>query len=549
MSNTDIHSSTTNDAPHKTEAISENRQQEAILTAKALQDAIFNSANFSSIATDAKGVIQIFNVGAERMLGYTAAEVVDKITPADISDPQEVIARAKALSIELDTSITPGFEALVFKASRGIEDIYELTYIRKDGSRFSAVVSVTALRDVQGGIIGYLLIGTDNTSRKEVENERTKLDQRLRDQQFYTRSLFESNIDGLMATDPQGIVTDVNKQMGVLTGRTRDELVGAPFRSNFTDPVRAEAGINQVLAQGTITNYELTVRSLDGRETEVSLNATIFYDRDRRPLGVFAAARDIGERKKAEQLQQALMEASEASSRAKSEFLANMSHELRTPLNSIIGFAEVLQDQLYGKLGFKQLQYVETIHKAGQHLLVLIDDILDLAKIEAGKMELESSEFRLHDVLTHSMSMLSEKALKHGIQFSLDVAPETPEEMEADEHKFKQILFNLLSNAMKFTSDAGSVALRVRPYPPKAGWLEVEVQDTGIGISEADISKLFSEFTQLESPLEKKHQGTGLGLALTKRLVQAHGGDISVASEPGKGSTFSFRIPSRRENA
>src|ERR1700690_2006742 len=141
------------------------------LKAGALQSAIFNSANFSSIATDAKGVIQIFNVGAERMLGYTAAEVMNKITPADISDPQELIARAKELSVELGTPITPGFEALVFKASRGIEDIYELTYIRKDGSRFPAVVSVTALRDAHdgGGIIGYLLIGTDNTARKQAE--------------------------------------------------------------------------------------------------------------------------------------------------------------------------------------------------------------------------------------------------------------------------------------------------------------------------------------------------------------------------------------------
>src|SRR4028119_1683573 len=142
------------------------RAEEALLKAGALQSAIFNSANFSSIATDAKGVIQIFNVGAERMLGYTAAEVMNKITPADISDPQEVIARARALSVELGTPITPGFEALVFKASRGIEDIYELTYIRKDGTRFPAVVSVTALRDADDTIIGYLLIGTDNTARK-----------------------------------------------------------------------------------------------------------------------------------------------------------------------------------------------------------------------------------------------------------------------------------------------------------------------------------------------------------------------------------------------
>src|SRR6201999_4587959 len=173
------------------------RQQaeEALLKAGALQRAIFNSANFSSIATDAKGVIQIFNVGAERMLGYAAADVTNKITPADISDPQEVIARAKALSAELGTTITPGFEALVFKASRGIEDIYELTYIRQDGSRFPAIVSVTALRDAPGEIIGYLLIGTDNTARQQVEEERRKLDQRLRDQHFYTRSLIESNID------------------------------------------------------------------------------------------------------------------------------------------------------------------------------------------------------------------------------------------------------------------------------------------------------------------------------------------------------------------
>src|SRR3982075_1460712 len=158
--------------------------EDALLKAGALQSAIFNSANFSSIATDAKGVIQIFNVGAERMLGYTAAEVMNKITPADISDPQEVIARATALSVELSTPITPGFEALVFKASRGIEDIYELTYIRKDGSCFPAVVSVTALRDAQDAIIGYLLIGTDNTARKQVEAEQRKSEQRPRDQQF-----------------------------------------------------------------------------------------------------------------------------------------------------------------------------------------------------------------------------------------------------------------------------------------------------------------------------------------------------------------------------
>src|SRR3981081_3149676 len=172
---------------------------EALLTTGALQSAIFNSANFSSIATDAKGVIQIFNVGAERMLGYAAAEVVNKITPADISDPQEVIVRAKALSVELGTPIAPGFEALVFKASRGIEDIYELSYIRKDRSRFPAVVSVTALRDAEDAIIGYLLIGTDNTTCKQAE-EALRL-----------AAIVDSTDDGIISKDLDGVITSWNR--------------------------------------------------------------------------------------------------------------------------------------------------------------------------------------------------------------------------------------------------------------------------------------------------------------------------------------------------
>src|SRR5271167_1614707 len=213
MANGSVVAAVPEDMAATVDVVTEVRREAALLKTGALQNAILSSANFSSIATDAKGVIQIFNVGAERMLGYTAVEVVDKITPADISDPLEVIARASALSVELATPITPGFEALVFKASRGIEDIYELTYIRKDGSRFPAVVSVTALRDAPGAIIGYLLIGTDNTARKQIEAEQRQLGQRFRDQQFYTRSLFEANMDALMTTDAPGIITDVNKQM------------------------------------------------------------------------------------------------------------------------------------------------------------------------------------------------------------------------------------------------------------------------------------------------------------------------------------------------
>src|SRR3569623_1609418 len=344
----------------------------------ALQSAIFNSANFSSIATDANGVIQIFNVGAERMLGFSADEVTTRITPAEISDPQDLLCRAKALSVELGTPITPGFDALVFKASRGIEDIYELTYIRKDKTRLPAVVSVTALRDAQGAIIGYLLIGTDNTARQQDEEERAKLDQRLRDHHFYTRSLIESNIAALMTTDARGIITDVNKQTEALPGCTRDELIGASFKDYFTDPVRAEAGINRVLSEGKLTNYALTARARAGRLTVDSYNATTYHDRNRRLQGVVTAARDVTELKRFEQtLQQKNVELEDAS-RMKSEFLANMSHELRTPLNAIIGFSEVLKDGMMGELPPQQQRFISDIFSSGTHLLSLIFDILDL---------------------------------------------------------------------------------------------------------------------------------------------------------------------------
>jgi len=420
----------------------------ALLKAQALQNAIFNSANFSSIATDANGVIQIFNVGAERMLGYAAADVMNQITPADISDPQEVIARAKALSVELATPITPGFEALVFKASRGIEDIYELTYIRKDGSRFPAVVSVTALRDAQDTIIGYLLIGTDNTARKQVEEERMKLDQRLRDQQFYTRSLIESNIDAIMTTDPQGILTDVNKQMEALTGCTRDELIGAPFKNYFTDPERAEAGIKRVLSEKKITNYELTARTRDGKQTVVSYNATTFYDRDRGLKGVFAAARDITERKLLDDALEEAKKAAEGANSAKSDFLARMSHEIRTPMNAIVGMADLLWDTA---LAAEQREYVRIFRKAGSQLLDLINDILDLSKVEAGHLTLESLEFDLGEVLDKTLEIMALRAHEKGLELGLRIAPEVSTSLVGDPTRLRQVLINLIGNAIKFT--------------------------------------------------------------------------------------------------
>jgi PAS domain S-box-containing protein len=517
--------------------------EEALLKAGALQNAIFNSANFSSIATDEKGVIQLFNVGAERMLGYSAIEVVDKITPADISDPQEVIARAKELSYELSTTITPGFDALAFKASRGIEDIYELTYIRKDGSRFPAVVSVTALRDAQAGIIGYLLIGTDNTARKQVEAEQKQLDQRLRDQQFYTRSLIESNIDALMTTNPAGIITDVNKQMEALTGCTRDELIGAPFKNYFTDPERAEAGIKRALSGSRVTDYELTARARDGKETVVSYNATTFHDRDRKLQGVFASARDVTERKRFERtLQENNVElerakaAAEKANLAKSDFLSRMSHEIRTPMNAILGMADMLWES---QLDAEQMQYVEVFRRAGANLLVLINDILDLSKIEAGHIDLENIEFDLEEIVNQAIELTAVKARAKGILLVSRLVPGLPTALIGDPTRLRQILINLLGNAVKFT-ESGEVVLAVQNHGSKSGEIEFAISDTGVGIPPEKLETIFDDFAQADASTTRKYGGTGLGLGISRRLVEGMHGHLTASSSVGEGSTFRF---------
>ncbi len=513
---------------------------EVPLINSALQDAIFNSANFSSIATDAQGVIQIFNVGAERMLGYSAAEVVDKLTPANISDEQELVARAAALTTELGTPIRPGFEALVYKASRGIEDIYELTYIRADKTRFPALVSVTALRDAVGKVIGFLLIGTDNTARKEVEAEQALLDQRLRDQQFYTRSLIESNIDPLITTDQRGIISDVNSQMEQLTGRTRDELIGAPFKNYFTEPERAEEAITRVLRESKVTNYELTALALDGRETVVSYNATTFHDRDRKLQGVFAAARDVTERKQFEhELQEtntaleAARAGAEKANRAKSEFLSSMSHELRTPLNAVLGFAQLMASEVPAPLAHQQ-RSIDQILKGGWYLLRLINEILDLAMIESGKVTMSQESMSLGDVLQDCKGMIEPQAAKRGISMTFPKFDKLLY-VHADRTRVKQVMINLLSNAIKYNTAGGSVMVQCALSGKDR--VRISVKDTGAGLAPEQLAQLFQPFNRLNQE-DSSEEGTGIGLVVTKQLVELMGGQIGVESTVGIGTVF-----------
>jgi len=378
------------------------RRQEALLRTGALQNAILTSANFSIIATDEKGIIQLFNVGAERMLGYQAAEVVNRIRPSDIHDPEEVMARAQALSLELGTTITPGFEALAFKASRGIEDIYELTYICKDGSRFPAIVSITALRDDYGELIGYLLIGTDNSVRKQVE---MKL----------------------------------------------HEAMSIAQKANL----------------------------------------------------------------------------------AKSDFLSSMSHELRTPLGAILGFAQLMESSVPRPTP-SQKRSIDQILKAGWYLLELINEVLDLALIESGKLSLSPEPLSLAEVMLECQSMIEPQARQRGIGVRFPRL-EIPYFVKADRTRVKQVLINLLANAIKYNKVDGTVVVDCTVSTP--GRVRISVEDSGEGLSPADIAQLFQSFNRLGRAATAE-EGTGIGLVVCKRLVELMGGVIGVESVVGRGSVF-----------
>ncbi len=378
------------------------RRQNALLKAGALQNAILTSANFSLVATDENGIIQLFNAGAERMLGYKAAEVVNRISPSDIHDPQEVMARAQALSLELGTTIAPGFEALAFKASREIEDSYELTYIRKDGSRFPAIVSITALRDDYGDIIGYLLIGTDNSVRKRVESE-----------------------------------------------------------------------LNEAMATA------------------------------------------------------------EKANRAKTDFLSGMSHELRTPLNAILGFAQLVESGSPVPTP-SQKRSLDQILKAGWYLLELINEILDLALIESGKLTLSREPVSLIEVMLECRAMIEPQAQTRGIAMTFPRF-EIPYFVKADRIRVKQVLINLLFNAIKYNRPGGAVAVECALTAPAS--IRISVRDTGAGLAPEQLAQLFQPFNRLGREAGAE-EGTGIGLVMTKRLVDLMGGAIGVDSTVGLGSVF-----------
>ena len=381
---------------------------------------------------------------------------------------------------------------------------------------------------------------TEATARVLIEAEQLKLDQRLRDQQFYTRSLIESNIDALMTTDPAGIITDVNKQMEALTGSTRDELIGSPFKSYFTDSARAEAGIKLVLSDKKVTDYELTARARDGKKTLVSYNATTFHDRDRTLQGVFGVARDVTERKRFEQaLQETNVElesaksAAEKANLAKSDFLSGMSHELRSPLNAILGFAQ-LMDTASPPPSDIQKESITQILQAGWHLLKLINEILDLSVVESGKVSLSLEPVSLPEVLLECQTMMEAQAQQRGIVMTFPHFKQ-PSFIWADQTRLKQIVINLLSNAIKYNQASGQVTVDYTVMSSER--IRISFKDTGAGLSPEKITQLFQPFNRLgqEAGIVA---GTGIGLVVTKQLVELMDGVMGVDSTVGQGSVF-----------
>ena len=496
------------------------------------------------LATDAKGVIQIFNVGAERMLGYTASDVMNKITPADISDPQEVIARAEALSIELATKITPGFEALVFKASRGIEDIYELTYIRKDGSRFPAIVSVTALRDDRGAIIGYLLIGTDNTARKRAEEALLKTGA------LQTAILTSANFS-IIATDEKGIIQLFNVGAERMLGYQAAEVVNKINPSDIHDPqeVMARAQALSLELATTITPgfealafkasrgiediYELTYICKDGSRFPAIVSITALRDNYGDVIGYLLIGTDNSVRKQVELELNEAMTAAEKANLAKSDFLSSMSHELRTPLNAILGFAQLMESGSPLPTT-SQKRSIDQILQAGWYLLELINEILDLALIESGKLSLSLEPVSLAEIMHECQDMVEPQARKRGISV---VFPkfEMPYYVKADPTRMKQVLINLLSNAIKYNKVDGTVVVDCIESTEEC--IRICVKDSGEGLATDKLTQLFEPFNRLGKETSNE-EGTGIGLVMTKRLVELMGGVIGVESTVGEGSVF-----------
>ena len=499
-----------------------------------IQNIILDGTNYSIISTNPDGIIKTFNRGAELMLGYQAEEMVDRMSPAKLHEADEVIKRAKVLSEELNTTINPNFEAFVAKAKLGIADTNEWTYIRKDKTRLTVELTVTALKNSNEEITGFMGIAKDITEKKVRENL-ILMSENLH------RGFFE-NTQGLMCThDINGKFLTINPAGAELVGYTKDEMLQKTLFDIV--PVSSNAGVQKYLQEITQTGRS------EGLMRVIHKNGSLrtwMYNNVLSELiegqqYIIGNAVDITERILMEKELIKAKEIAEKNAYAKDTFLANMSHEIRTPMNAIIGFSNLLKDT---HLEEEQLDYVSNINIASHNLLGIINDILDISKIESGHIAIESISFNIKDLLNNAKAILGHKASEKGLLLNIIIDQNIPTFVVGDPTRLNQILINLTNNAIKFT-EKGSVRILVELLQATENekLIQFSVMDTGIGIAEEKLETIFNRFTQADSNTTRKYGGTGLGLSISKSLVELQNGKIWVESTPNKGSTFSFTIP------
>jgi PAS domain S-box-containing protein len=478
------------------------------------QAALLDLAHDAVLFRGLDGRILFWNRGAKDLYGWTGKEAIGKISHELLQSRfPEPLERISA----------------VIEATREWEG--EVKHVSRDGAALTVTSRWSLLRDEQGKPTAILEINRDITERKQAE-------ERLRSASFYTRSLIEASLDPLVAISPEGRITDVNEATEKVTGVSREQLIGTDFSNYFVESEKARRGYEQAFAHGSICDYSLSVRHTSGQVTHVLYNAQVFRNEAGDVAGVFAAARDITERKRFEvTLEEKNIELGNAIT-AKDKFLANMSHELRTPLNSIIGFTGTMIMGLPGPLTLEQDRQLKIVQFSAKHLLSLINDLLDLVKIESGKVELSIEDFDLRNLLNELVGALQPLAANKGITLEVQM-PETPMIVHSDRRAISQVLINLVNNAIKYTNK-GKVALEVKQQSSHGDVVtEFIVVDTGMGISPEDQAKLFQAFQQVGN---KSSEGTGLGLHLSRQLANMLGGEIQVESSLGRGSRFSLLV-------
>ncbi len=420
---------------------------------------------------------------------------------------------------------------------------YEDWFDYRDGSRRFVRITYSPYIEIDGSISGVLGSLHDLTELKQIEEDLRKSEERL-------SRYFNQPMLGMAISSTDRIWQDVNECLCNMLGYSHDELIQINW-AEITHPDDIEVNLinfNKALA-GESEGYVMDKRFIrkNGSIIHTIISAQCFRNPDGSVNYFVTMVQDISDRKQAELQLHLTNEELVRATRLKDEFLANMSHELRTPLNAILGMAEALQEQTFGKINEKQLKALRTVESGGEHLLALINDILDVAKIESGLLELDCAPTNIASLCQSSLAFIKQQALKKRIQLEIKLPEDLPDQI-LDERRIRQVLINLLNNAMKFTLEGGQITLEVNKLEDQEvestnSWIRFSITDTGIGIAPENINKLFQPFIQIDSALNRKYDGTGLGLALVKQMVELHGGKVGLTSELGVGSCFTIDLP------